>query len=96
MNQNSFAEEDEEKYFDELERANFVKVISSFKNYKKNSLSRIHQRIIYINSLPKRQQDLLENYKRTLNATKQCVEQNQRIIEKFLAGVSDMFVNSSE
>lgn len=96
MNHNSFDKEDEEKYFDEAEKANFIKVISSFKSYRKNSLARINQRLIYLNSLPKRQQDLLENYKRTLNATKQCVEQNHRIIEKFLSGVDNLFVNSSK
>lgn len=96
MNQNSFDKEDEEKYFDEAEKANFIKVISSFKSYRKNSLARIHQRLIYINSLSKRQQEMLENYKRTLNATKQCVEQNHRIIEKFLNGVDNLFVNSSK
>lgn len=96
MNHNTFDKEDEEKYFDEAERANFIKVLSSFKSYRKNSMLRINQRICYIASLPKRQQDLLENYKRTLNATKQCVEQNHRIIEKFLNGVDNLFVNSSE
>lgn len=96
MNHNSFDKEDEEKYFDEAERANFIKVLSSFKNYRKNSLFRINTRLCYLNTLPKRQQELLENYAKTLNATKQCVEQNHRIIEKFLNGVDSLFVNSSK
>lgn len=95
MNQNSFDKEDEEKYFDEAEKANFIKVISSFKSYRKNNLQRVNKRLIYLNSLPKNQQNMLENYKKTLNATKQCVEQNHRIIEKFLSGVDSLFVNSS-
>lgn len=96
MNHNTFDKEDEEKYFDEAERANFIKVISSFKNYRKNSIEKINQRLCYMASLPKRQQDLLENYKKTLNACKQCVEQNHRVIEKFLSGVDSLFVNSSK
>lgn len=94
MNHNSLDSEDDEKYFDEVERANFIKVINSFKNYKKNCYSRIDQRLIYLSTLPLRQQQLLEQYKKTLNATKHCVDQNNLIIEKFLSGTSELFVNT--
>ncbi|CAG9807078.1 unnamed protein product [Chironomus riparius] len=94
MNHNSLDQEDDEKYFDETERANFIKVISSFKNYKRNCFARIDQRLCFLTTLPIRQQQMLEKYKKTLNSSKQCVEQNQRIIEKFLSGVDSLFVNS--
>lgn len=94
MNHNSLEHEEEEKYFDEAERANFIRVLSGFKNYKRNCFARIDKRLCYLTTLPLRQQLLLEKYKKTLNTAKQCVEQNQRIIEKFLSGVDTLFVNS--
>jgi carnosine N-methyltransferase len=90
----SLENEEEDKYFDEVEKANFLKVISHFKNYKKNSLFRIEKRFNFMQKLPIRQQQLLANYKRSLSATKQCVEQNNRVIDKFLSGVQQLFVNS--
>ncbi|KAG5671069.1 hypothetical protein PVAND_001283 [Polypedilum vanderplanki] len=95
MNHNSLDNEEDEKYFDEIERANFIKVINSFKNYRKHNYHRIEQRLIYISQLPLRQQQLLEKYKKTLNSTKQCIDQNNLLIDKFLAGTNELFVNAA-
>jgi carnosine N-methyltransferase len=57
-------------------------------------LARIDQRICYVSQLPQRQQKFLEKYKRYLNSTKECVEANNRVIDKMLANVDQLFINS--
>ncbi|CRK86251.1 CLUMA_CG000129, isoform A [Clunio marinus] len=85
---------EEERYFDEEERANFIKVISSFKFYRRNCFSRIDQRICYLSTLNQRQQKLLEKYRKYLNSIKECVEANNRVIEKMISNVDSLFINS--
>lgn len=61
---------------------------------RRNCFTRIDQRLCYISTLAQRQQRLLEKYKRHLNATRECVEANFRVIEKMLANVENLFINS--
>lgn len=63
--------------------------------FSRNCFSRIDQRICYLSTLPQKQQKLLEKYKRFLNSTKEAVEQNNRVIEKMLSNVDNLFINSS-
>lgn len=55
---------------------------------------RVDQRLCYISTLPDRQKRVLDKYQKLLNATKQCIEQNSRIIEKIIANVDKLFCNS--
>jgi carnosine N-methyltransferase len=47
-----------------------------------------------VSTLPQKQQDLLEKYLKYLNATKECVEANNRVIEKMVSNVDNLFINS--
>lgn len=62
--------------------------------YRKTCFARIDQRICYVSTLPPKQQKLLEKYKHFLNSTKECVEANNRVIEKMLSNVENLFINS--
>lgn len=44
--------------------------------------------------MPYKQQKLLTKYVSNLNATKECVDLNNRVIEKMLANVENLFINS--
>jgi carnosine N-methyltransferase len=61
---------------------------------RKNCFARIDQRFCYVSTLPQKQQDFLEKYLRYLNATKECVEANNRVIEKMVSNVDNLFINS--
>jgi hypothetical protein len=64
------------------------------RNFRKSSHKRIDNKIIYLSTLSQKQQKLLEKYSRYLNSAKQCVDANFRVIEKMLANVDNLFVNS--
>lgn len=108
-------EEEGQHLFDENERTNFIKVISSFKFYRsvshifpilkvaqcdicffcrKSSIKRIDERVCYVSTLPYKQQTMLAKYVSNLNATKECVDANNRVIEKMLSNVVNLFINS--
>lgn len=57
-------------------------------------MARIDQRIIYLSTLPQKQQKLLDKYQTYLNSTKECVDANTRVIEKMLSNVDQLFINS--
>lgn len=61
---------------------------------RKNCFARIDQRIIYLSTLPAKQQKLLDKYTKYLNSTKECVEANTRVIDKMLSNVDQLFINS--
>lgn len=69
-------------------------MITTICNSRRNCFSRIDQRICYVSTLPPTQQKYLDKYKRYLNSTKECVETNNRVIEKMLSNVENLFINS--
>lgn len=64
--------------------------------FRKSSLKRIDERVCYVSTLPYKQQKLLTKYVNSLNATKECVDANSRVIEKMLSNeiVNNLFINS--
>lgn len=63
--------------------------------FRKNSVQRINHRICFVSTLKQKQQSYLEKYSKYLNATKECIEANARVIDKMLANVDNLFINSS-
>lgn len=49
---------------------------------RKIANARLDQRIVYLSTLPERQQRYLDKYKKNLNARRQCIDSNYRVIEK--------------
>lgn len=66
----------------------------TFVFFRKSSLKRIDERACYVSTLSYKQQKLLAKYVSNLNATKECVDSNNRVIEKMLSNVENLFINS--
>ncbi|KAI9590756.1 carnosine N-methyltransferase isoform X2 [Glossina fuscipes] len=68
----------------EEERQNLQKIIAALRYYRTHLLNRVNKTTNYLNSLPKRHQDMLVKYRHHLNVVRDCIDKNQMVIKKML------------
>uniref|UniRef100_A0A1I8N7Y3 carnosine N-methyltransferase n=1 Tax=Musca domestica TaxID=7370 RepID=A0A1I8N7Y3_MUSDO len=69
---------------EEEEKQHLQKIISALKFYRKYSLAKVNKTESYLNSLPKRHQQMLSKYRHHLSIVRDCIDKNQVVIKKML------------
>ncbi|XP_054727653.1 carnosine N-methyltransferase isoform X2 [Anastrepha obliqua] len=77
----------------EEDRKHMQKIIAALRYYQKYCYARVNKTESYLNSLPKRHQDMLVKYRNHLRVIRDCIDENQKVIKKMLrdnVGFMDM------
>ncbi|XP_067636381.1 carnosine N-methyltransferase isoform X2 [Eurosta solidaginis] len=81
----------------EADRKHMQKIVAALRYYQKYCFARVNQTEIYLNSLPKRHQDMLVEYRNHLRVIRDCIHENQAVIKKMLRdNVGFMDIGGSE
>ncbi|XP_036339294.1 carnosine N-methyltransferase isoform X1 [Rhagoletis pomonella] len=68
----------------EEDRKHMQKIIAALRYYQKYCYARVNKTESYLNSLPKRHQDMLAKYRNHLRVIRDCIDENQKVIRKML------------
>ncbi|XP_077292332.1 carnosine N-methyltransferase unmet [Arctopsyche grandis] len=78
---------------EESERRHFHDVLSAFKSYKGHALKRVSKTDRFMSTLSHRHQEYLEKYKEALSQIKECIRQNDIVVNSIISDATAIFIN---
>ena len=77
-----------------LEREHFMKVIQAFLSYKSCSLRKLEKRVADLASIPLWHRKLIPDYAKRLKESRECIDENQKLIKLIVDFTDGMFRNT--